>query len=83
MENFSLNLIDIEVKRIQMSEKLTKLINISDEFIKFEIKKSFLVFLYNFFIDSVAKGNKSNYINDEVIYYDKDRKVFLYHSKFY
>ena len=83
MENFSLNLIDIEVKRMQMSEKLTKLINISDEFIKFEIKKSFLVFLYNFFIDSVAKGNKSNYINDEVIYYDKDRKVFLYHSKFY
>lgn len=82
MEEFSLSNIKIELFRIQKNSNYIKLINIQQVF-TYEIKFAFMNFLYEIFMDVVAKGNKILYINNEVIYFNPDKKLFKYHSIYF
>jgi hypothetical protein len=81
MEEFSLNNINIELFRLQKNSNFSNLKNLQN-FQKDEIRQAFLIFLYDLTIDVVAKGNKILYINAEVIYYNKEKNLFKYHSKY-
>lgn len=79
MEEFSLSNINIELFRIQKNSSYMKLKNIKNLFTN-DIKVTFMKFLYDLFMDLVGKGNKIVYINDEVIYFNKEKNIFKYYS---
>jgi hypothetical protein len=82
MDEFSLNNVNIELFRLQKNSNYSSLKNLT-KFQKDEIREAFLIFLYDLTIDVIAKGNKIIYINSEVIYYNKEKNLFKYHSKNY
>jgi len=82
MEEFSLNNINIRINHPQKDFNYLKLTN-SLEYLKSkETKIKLSNFFYNLFIDSVTKGNRISYLNEDLIYFNKITNEFKYRGKF-
>ena len=81
MEEFSLNNTHIELFRPHKNPLYIKLTHLQEVMKSKENQRSLMFFFFSLIVDSILNGNKIMYINEEVIYMNKENDRFKYYSK--
>jgi hypothetical protein len=81
MEEFSLNNINIELFRPHKNPSYIQLSNLQEELKDKELQRQLLLFCFSLILDSILKGNKIIYINEENVFMNKENNKFKYYSK--
>jgi hypothetical protein len=81
MEEFSLNSINIELFRPHKNPIYIKLLHLQEVMKNKETQRKLLFFLFSLIVESILRGNKIIYINDEVVFMNKENNNFKYYSK--
>jgi len=81
MEEFCLNNTNIELFRPHKNSSYIQLSNLQEELKNKELQRQLLLFCFSLIVDSILKGNKIIYINEENVFMNKENNKFKYYSK--